>query len=310
MHSYSPDTNLTNFMAQIIDGKKIAQEIKNELKEKIEELKSSGCIPGLTVVIVGEDPASQIYVRMKTKASQELGINSETIALPADTLQTKLLELIDKLNKDESVHGILVQLPLPEQIDEDAIINSISPEKDVDGFHPVNRGKLMVGEDTFAPCTPLGIQEMLVRSNFDPNGKHVVIVGRSKIVGMPLATMLGQKKSGANATVTVCHTGTKDISYFTRQADILVAAIGRPEVIKGEMVKEGAAVIDVGINRVQAPDTEKGYRIVGDVEFESASQKAAAISPVPGGVGPMTIAMLLYNTVKSAQNFCASSSTG
>ncbi len=297
-------------MAQIIDGKKIAQEIKDELKSKIEELKNSGCVPGLTVVIVGVDPASQIYVRMKTKASQELGINSETIALPADTAQIELLELIDSLNHSENVHGILVQLPLPGQIDEDAVINAISPNKDVDGFHPVNRGRLVIGEDTFVPCTPLGIQEMLVRSDFEPGGKHVVIVGRSKIVGMPLAAMLAQKKAGANATVTVCHTGTKDIGYFTRQADILVAAVGRPEVIKGDMVKEGAAVIDVGVNRVNASDTEKGYRIVGDVEFESVSKKAAAISPVPGGVGPMTIAMLLNNTVKSAQNFRASSSTG
>lgn len=297
-------------MAKIIDGKQIAQEIKDELKEKIKELKSSGCVPGLTVVIVGEDPASQIYVRMKTKASQELGINSETIALPAGTSQTSLLELVDKLNNDDSVDGMLVQLPLPDQIDEDVIINSISPEKDVDGFHPLNRGRLVAGEDTFVPCTPLGIQEMLIRSNFDPNGKHVVIVGRSKIVGMPLATMLAQKKAGANATVTLCHTGTKDISHFTKQADILVAAVGRPEVIKGDMLKEGAVVIDVGVNRVNAPEMEKGYRIVGDVEFESASKRAAAISPVPGGVGPMTIAMLLSNTVKAASNFCASSSTG
>ena len=220
------------------------------------------------------------------------------------------MELIQRLNQDRKVHGILVQLPLPEQIDEDAVIHSISPDKDVDGFHPVNRGKLAVGEDTFVPCTPLGIQEMLVRSGFDPGGKHVVIVGRSKIVGMPLATMLAQKKAGANATVTVCHTGTRDIAQFTRQADILIAAVGRPEVITGDMVKRDAVVIDVGVNRVEAPGTEKGYRIVGDVEFESVSQHAAAISPVPGGVGPMTIAMLLHNTVKSAKNFCASSSTG
>lgn len=297
-------------MAEIIDGKKIAQEIKDELRSKMEELKNSGCVPGLTVVIVGEDPASQIYVRMKTKASQELGMHSETIALPVETQQTKLLGLIDQLNKDDSVHGILVQLPLPGQIDEDVVINSISPDKDVDGFHPVNRGKLVVGEDSFVPCTPLGIQAMLLRSGFNPGGKHVVIVGRSKIVGRPLAILMIQKKSGANATVTVCHTGTKDIGYFTRQADILVAAIGRPEVIKGDMIKEGAAVIDVGVNRVDAPETEKGYQIVGDVDFETASQRAAAISPVPGGVGPMTIAMLLNNTIKSAQNFCASSSTG
>lgn len=296
--------------AQVIDGKKIAAEIKISLREKIQSLADSGIVPGLTVVLVGENPASQIYVRMKTKACAELGINSPTINLSSDISQTRLLNILEDLNRDNSVHGILVQLPLPNHIDEQVIITAISPEKDVDGFHPVNRGKLILGEDTFVPCTPFGIQEMLVRSGYDPYGKHVVIVGRSKIVGLPLATLLMQKKAGANATVTVCHTGTDDLGKFTKQADILIAAMGRPEIIKGDMVKPGAVVIDVGVNRVDDPNSEKGYRIVGDVEFDSAYQRAKAISPVPGGVGPMTIAMLLYNTVKAASNLCASSSTG
>ncbi|MFQ5823699.1 MAG: bifunctional methylenetetrahydrofolate dehydrogenase/methenyltetrahydrofolate cyclohydrolase FolD [bacterium] len=296
--------------ATIIDGKKIAEEIKNSLKDKIQKLKHEGIIPKLSVVLVGENPASQIYVRMKTKACQELGIDSPTINLSSEISQTKLLNIIDELNKDDMVHGILVQLPLPKHIDEEMVINSISPVKDVDGFHPFNRGKLIIGEETFVPCTPFGIQKMLVRSGFDPGGQHVVIVGRSKIVGLPLAILLMQKKAGANATVTMCHTGTEDLGKFTKQADILIAAMGRPEVIKGDMVKPGAVVIDVGVNRVEDLNSDKGYRIVGDVEFESACEIAKAISPVPGGVGPMTIAMLIYNTVKAAGDYCASSSTG
>lgn len=294
----------------LIDGRKIGEDIRRELKQKIDSLSEKGCIPGLTVVIVGENPASQVYVRMKTKASQELGMNSNTIALPANTSERDLLKTVSELNQDASVHGILVQLPLPEQIDERAVINSIAPEKDVDGFHPINRGKLMTGEDTFIPCTPLGIQEMLMRSGHSPEGKHVVVVGRSNIVGLPLANILVQKRPGANATVTVCHTGTGDLSRFTSQADILVAAVGRPEAIKGVMVKKGAVVIDVGVNRVEDATSEKGYRLVGDVDFDAASERARAISPVPGGVGPMTITMLIHNTVKAAQNICASSSTG
>lgn len=296
--------------AQIIDGKAIAEKIKASLKSEIERLALKGCIPGLTVVLLGNDPASQIYVKMKSKSCEQLGINSETINLPSETPQDELLTVIERLNENSAVHGILVQLPLPKQINEGVIIASISPAKDVDGFHPVNRGKLIMGEETFIPCTPLGIQEMLLRSDFSPEGKHVVIVGRSKIVGLPLATILVQKKGGANATVTVCHSRTENLSRFAAEADILIAAIGSPEFIKGEMVKPGAVVIDVGVNRVEDPRTEKGYRIVGDVEFQGAVERAKAISPVPGGVGPMTIAMLIHNTVKAAKKFCASSSTG
>jgi methylenetetrahydrofolate dehydrogenase (NADP+)/methenyltetrahydrofolate cyclohydrolase len=289
--------------ATILDGKKLANEIQASLKREIEKLRIEGCVPGLTVVLVGNNPASEIYVKMKNKTAAELGINAKTISLSADTSQRKLLAIIDNLNCDPTVHAILVQLPLPHQIDEQAVINSINPSKDVDGFHPVNRGKLLIGEDTFVPCTPLGVQELLLKNHVDPSGQHVVIVGRSKIVGLPLATMLIQKMTGANATVTVCHTGTKNLRNFTRQADILIAAIGKAEIIKGDMVKEGAVVVDVGVNRIDDPRSEKGYRLVGDVEFNSVSQKAAAITPVPGGVGPMTIAMLINNTVKAAKQF-------
>ncbi|MFQ5706175.1 MAG: bifunctional methylenetetrahydrofolate dehydrogenase/methenyltetrahydrofolate cyclohydrolase FolD [bacterium] len=297
-------------VAQIIDGKKIAEEVKNSLRVRIGHLQEMGVTPGLTVVLVGENPASEIYVRMKTRACADLGIHSPTIRLPSSTSQEQLLARLSGLNQDDSVHGILVQLPLPEQIDEQEVIQSIAPEKDVDGFHPVNRGKLVMGEETLVPCTPLGIREMLVRSGFAPDGKHVVIVGRSKIVGLPLATLLVQKKPHANATVTICHTGTKDLAAYTRQADILIAALGRPKAITAEMIKPGAVVVDVGVNRVSDPSNEKGYRIVGDVEFETAVHKAKAISPVPGGVGPMTIAMLLQNTVEAAFHLSASSSIG
>lgn len=297
-------------LAKIINGKEIANEIKSSLRDRIKKLKDAGIVPQLTVILVGENPASQIYVRMKRKACEELEIHSPTLNLPTDVSQTRLLNSLDELNKDKSVHGILVQLPLPEHIDEQQVLQAVSQVKDVDGFHPANRGKLIMGEETFVPCTPLGIQQMLIRSGYDPGRKHVVIVGRSKIVGLPLATLLLQKREGANATVTVCHTGTGNLGKITRQADILIAAMGRPEVIKGDMVKPGAVVIDVGVNRVENPSSEKGYRIVGDVEFDSACQRAKAISPVPGGVGPMTIAMLMYNTVKAASNLSASSSTG
>jgi len=289
--------------AALLDGKKLANEIQSALKSEIEKLKAERCFPGLTVILVGNNPASEIYVKMKNKTAAELGINSKTIVLPADTSQNKLLAIIDDLNNDPTVHAILVQLPLSGHIDEQVVINSINPLKDVDGFHPINRGKLLIGEDTFVPCTPLGVQELLLRNYIDPSGKHVVIVGRSKIVGLPLATMLIQKKEGANSTVTVCHTGTKNLGHFTRQADILIAAIGRAEIVKGDMVKEGAVVVDVGVNRIEDPRSEKGYRLVGDVEFNSVSQKVAAITPVPGGVGPMTIAMLISNTVKAAKQF-------
>lgn len=296
--------------AQIIDGKKISEIMRSGLKPRIAELKKNDCVPSISMVFVGDSPASEIYVRMKNRACEQLGIRSETINLTHDISQTQLLNTIQELNRNPKVHGILVQLPLPQHMDEQVIIHSILPSKDVDGFHPVNRGKLVVGEETFVPCTPLGIQELLTHSNFSPEGKHVVIVGRSRIVGLPLASIFVQKRARANATITVCHSGTKNLRHFTSQADILIAAIGSPEFIKGEMIKEGAVVIDVGINRVEAPGTEKGYRIVGDVEFESVAERARAVTPVPGGVGPMTIAMLLSNTVKAAEQFCASSSTG
>lgn len=297
-------------MARIIDGKKIADQILSELKAEITRLINLGCKPGLTVVLVGENPASQVYVRMKTRRAAELGIESRTKLLPAETSERELLEVIERLNADNSVHGILVQLPLPSQIDENKVIHAITPDKDVDGFHPVNRGRLLVGEDTLAPCTPLGIHELLRRSGYELPGKHVVIVGRSKIVGLPLATMLVQKLPTANATVTMCHTGTTDLAHFTRQADILIAAAGKPEVVNESMIKDDVVVIDVGVNRVDDPNAEKGYRLVGDVKFDTVSKKAAAITPVPGGVGPMTIAMLMHNTVKAAARICASSSTG
>ncbi len=284
----------------IIDGKKVAQEIRNELKEKVAGLKSAyGKVPGLVTIIVGENPASKVYVRMKHKACEEVGMNPKIEALPATTSEDELVSLIKKYNNDENFHGILVQLPLPEQIDEDKIIETISPEKDVDGFHPVNVGKLLIGQDTFEPCTPAGVVELLKRYNIETKGKHVVVVGRSNIVGKPVAAMLLQKKEGANAIVTVCHSAANNLSDYTKSADILIAAIGRPRFITGEMVKEGVVVIDVGINRVDAPETKKGYKLVGDVDFDDVSQKASFITPVPGGVGPMTIAMLLNNTYKS-----------
>ena len=288
-------------LAQIIDGKKIAEQIANELLIEIEKLKATRIYPGLATVLVGEDPASKAYVRMKEKKCDELGIAAIGYKLPNSTSEDELLKIIAELKRDDSIHGILVQLPLPEQINEKNIINSIPVNKDVDGFHPLNWGKMMTGEDTFLPCTPAGIQEMLVRSGNNPEKKHVVIVGRSKIVGLPLANILVKKGPGANATVTICHTGTQSLPEITKKADILIAAIGRAEVITADMVNEKAVVIDVGVNRVEAPETKKGYRLIGDVHFESVSQKVKAISPVPGGVGPMTIIMLMKNTVKAAK---------
>lgn len=288
--------------AAIIDGKKIAEEIKGELKEKINELKGKGVTPGLAVVLVGDDPASQVYVRMKGKACEELGIYSETLKYPADLSEEELLSIIDGLNENPRIHGILVQLPLPKHINETKVLNRISPEKDVDGFHPVNVGKMLIGDPGFLPCTPHGIQELLLRSGNDPEGKHVVVVGRSNIVGKPVAAILMQKKKGANATVTVCHSRTRDLPGICRQGDILIAAMGVPEFIKADMVKEGAVVIDVGVNRVDDPSAKRGYRLVGDVDFEAVKEKASAITPVPGGVGPMTIVMLMKNTVIAAEN--------
>ena len=286
-------------MAEIINGKEIAKEIREEIRREVTDLKDqTGEVPGLAVVLVGEDPASEVYVRMKEKACKKAGINSFKYCLPADTGQTELLKLINQLNQDPRVNGILVQLPLPDRIDEGKIINAIDPEKDVDGFHPVNVGRLMMGEEGFLPCTPLGIMELLKRSGNSPEGKHVVVVGRSNIVGKPIAMMLIRKKKGANATVTICHTGTRDLAAITRQADILIVSAGRPGTITAEMVKEGAVVIDVGVNEVGR--TPEGKRILaGDVDFDRVSSRARAITPVPGGVGPMTIAMLLKNTLRA-----------
>lgn len=271
------------------------------MKKKIVELRSKGVTPGLAVVLVGEDPASQVYVRMKGKACEELGLYSETIRLPAEYAEDALLKIIDDLNANPKIHGILVQLPLPEHIDETKILNRINPGKDVDGFHPVNVGRMLIGDPGFLPCTPHGVQELLVRSGNSPEGKHVVVVGRSNIVGKPVAAILMQKKKDANATVTVCHSRTKDLPSVTRQGDIVVAAMGVPGFVKADMVKEGAVVIDVGVSRVDDPSAKKGYRLMGDVDFEAVKEKASAITPVPGGVGPMTIVMLMKNTVISAE---------
>ncbi len=287
--------------ATIIDGTAIGKQIREELKGEVAELRKRGVVPGLTVVLVGEDPASQVYVRMKGKAADELGMKSDTIRLPVDTPERDLLSLLDRLNADATVHGILVQLPLPKHMDASKVLLRMKPEKDVDGFHPVNVGKLVIGDHTgFRPCTPAGVQELLIRSGADPGGKHVVVVGRSLIVGRPVANILMQKEQGANATVTVAHTGTRDLAAITRQGEILVVAAGRPEVITGDMIRPGAVVIDVGVNRVEDPKAEKGYRLVGDVKFSEAKEVASKITPVPGGVGPMTIALLMRNTVQAA----------
>lgn len=285
---------------QIIDGKKVASEIKNELKIQIDELKKSGKnVPGLVAILVGDNPASHIYVSSKSKACQEIGMRSVVEKLSSDISQNDLIELINKYNQDENYHGILVQLPLPKYIDEEKIIESISPQKDVDGFHPISLGNLLIGKDTFVSCTPAGIQELLKRYKINTQGKHVVVVGRSNIVGKPVANLLLQKNQYANAIITICHSATNDLSYYTRQADILIAAIGKAEMIKADMVKEGVVVIDVGINRIEDTSNKKGYKIVGDVAFDEVSKKASYITPVPGGVGPMTIAMLLNNTFKA-----------
>ncbi len=288
--------------AIIIDGKKVAEAVKSGLRERIRLLAEKKIIPNLTVILVGEDPASRVYVSMKEKACDQLGLLSETVQLPDSVTQEALLNAIQELNRDASVHGILVQMPLPGHIDSRRVIETIDPKKDVDGFHPVNVGKLVAGTPSFVPCTPAGILELLTHYGYVPDGKHVVIVGRSNIVGKPLANLLIQKSATGNATVTVCHTHTKDLAVYTRQADILVAAAGRPKTITGEMVREGVVVIDVGMNRVDDPSAKRGYRLAGDVDFEPVSRKAAAITPVPGGVGPMTIVMLMKNTVQAAEN--------
>jgi methylenetetrahydrofolate dehydrogenase (NADP+)/methenyltetrahydrofolate cyclohydrolase len=287
--------------AEIIDGKKISAEIKEGLKEKINLLKEKGRVPGLAAVLVGDNPASQIYVNMKVKACGEIGILSEVSRYPKDLPESELLDKIRELNLQKHIHGILVQFPMPPQISEEKVILTIDSKKDVDGFHPFNVGMMVAGKPTFLPCTPFGIQELMIRSGHDPAGKHVVILGRGSLVGRPLAIMLFQKAKGANATVSVCHTGTKNIAEITRQADILIAAMGKARFVTKDMVKPGVVVIDVGTNRIEDPSTKSGYRLVGDVDFDAVSQVASAISPVPGGVGPMTIAMLLSNTVRSCE---------
>lgn len=284
----------------IIDGKSVAEDIRSELKEKVAELKEkTGKVPGLVTIIVGDNPASKFYVNMKSKACTEIGMNSKIEELSADITEEELLNMVKEYNDNPDYHGILVQLPLPDHISEDKIIETIAVEKDVDGFHPISTGNLMIGKDTFYPCTPYGIVELLKRYSIETSGKHVVVVGRSNIVGKPIANMMLQKKEAANSIVTVCHSAAGDLSYYTKQADILIAAIGRANFITGDMVKDGVVVIDVGINRVEDASVKKGYRVVGDVDFDEVSKKASYITPVPKGVGPMTIAMLMVNTVEA-----------
>jgi methylenetetrahydrofolate dehydrogenase (NADP+) / methenyltetrahydrofolate cyclohydrolase len=287
--------------AKIISGKEVSAEIRLELKARVAALKAKGVAPGLGVVLVGEDPASISYVSAKARGAEEIGVFEETIRMFATATEEEILAMVDRLNRDPRFNGILVQLPLPKWVSPDKVINLISPAKDVDGFHPINVGKLLRGEPCPLPCTPYGVVQLLVRAGHSPEGKHVVICGRSNIVGKPLAALLMQKKKGANATVTVCHTGTRDLPHFTKQADILVAAMGVPKAITADMIREGCVVIDVGVNRVEDPTHPKGYRLVGDCDFEAMKDKAAAITPVPGGVGPMTVTMLLLNTVEAAE---------
>jgi len=287
-------------MAKIIDGKQIAADIREELKTKVAQLKQKGITPGLGVILVGADPASVSYVTAKEKACNDIGMFSDDNRLPADTSEKDLLALVDKMNKDPKIHGILVQLPLPKHIDEQKVLLAIDPTKDVDGFHPVNVGKMCVGQKAFLPCTPHGVVQLLIRSGVKLDGAEVVIVGRSNIVGKPLANMLIQKSPIGNAKVTVCHTRTKDIAYHTKRADIVIAAAGRPNTITADMIRQGAVIIDVGVNRIEDSSKKAGFRLVGDVDFEGCSKVASLITPVPGGVGPMTITMLLYNTVESA----------
>jgi methylenetetrahydrofolate dehydrogenase (NADP+)/methenyltetrahydrofolate cyclohydrolase len=292
--------------AKIISGNEVAKEIRAELKERVGKLKERGVTPGLVMIRVGEDPASVSYVSGKEKAAEEIGVWTQTIVLPENASEKELLAKVQEMNKAAHVEGILVQLPLPKHINADEVLNLIDPAKDVDGFHPVNVGKMLIGDPYFMPCTPHGAVELMVRSGNPPEGKHVVICGRSNIVGKPLMAMLVQKNKRANATVTVVHTGTKNMAQITRQADILVAAMGSPEVIKADMVKEGAVVIDVGVNRVgwkpsKTDPTKQVPDLRGDVDFEAVKEKASAITPVPGGVGPMTITMLMVNTVVAAE---------
>jgi len=293
--------------AEIIDGKAIGAQIRAELKPRVDELLARGTKPGLAVVLVGDDPASQVYVRMKAKACAEIGMHSETVLLPSATSEADLLATVDRLNADPTIHGMIVQLPVPDQINADRALRRIDPRKDADGFHPENVGKVSIGDKTgFPPATPSGVQQMLLKTGVETQGAHAVIVGRSNIVGRPMASLLWQHGPGGNATVTVCHSRTRNLPDVTRLADILIVAIGRPNFVTGDMIRPGAVVIDVGVNRVDDPSRERGYRLVGDVDFEAAAEVASAITPVPGGVGPMTVTMLLYNTVQAAGQWAAS----
>jgi methylenetetrahydrofolate dehydrogenase (NADP+)/methenyltetrahydrofolate cyclohydrolase len=288
--------------ARILDGVAMGRAIRQEVGQDVARLLQAGIKPGLAVVLVGEDPASQVYVRSKGKACEEAGMHSVTIRLPAETSEAELLATIDRLNADPAIHGMLVQLPIPKRMNSDRVLRRIDPRKDVDGFHPENVGKLVTGDPTaFRPATPYGVQQMLIRSGIETKGAHAVIVGRSNIVGKPMANLLIQQGPGGDATVTVCHSRTRDLPSITRQADILVAAIGKAEFVTADMVRPGAVVIDVGINRVDDATREKGYRLCGDVAYEPVAAIASAITPVPGGVGPMTIAMLLKNTLQAAE---------
>jgi len=287
--------------AQIIDGKQIAKEVRAGLKDRIAALKEQQITPGLAAVLVGDDPASETYVRSKARACDKLGLYSEVIRKPSDLTQDELLAIVNSLNQNPKIHGILVQSPLPDLIDELSVTLAIKPEKDVDGFHPHNVGMMLIGRPVLLPCTPHGIVKLLEKANIDTEGKEVVVVGRSNIVGKPIAALLVQKSKPGNATVTIAHSRTKNLAEVTRRADILIAAIGRPETITGDMVSDGVVIIDVGVNRVDDPGTEKGYRLVGDVAYDECVEKASFITPVPGGVGPMTIAMLMSNTVQAAE---------
>jgi methylenetetrahydrofolate dehydrogenase (NADP+)/methenyltetrahydrofolate cyclohydrolase len=288
--------------ARVLDGASIAKVIRDEVAADVSRLRSQGRKPGLAAVLVGEDPASAVYVRSKGKACEEAGMHSVTIRLPAETAEAELLDTVDRLNADPEINGILVQLPLPKHMNSEKVLRRIEPSKDVDGFHPINVGKLVTGDKTaFRPATPYGVQQMLIRSGIETKGAHAVIVGRSNIVGRPMANLLIQQGPGGDATVTVCHSRTRDLPAITRQADILIAAIGKPEFVTADMVRPGAVVIDVGINRVDDASRARGYRLAGDVAYDSVAQIASAITPVPGGVGPMTIAMLLQNTLQAMQ---------
>lgn len=289
-------------MGNLIDGRAVAEKVYVDLRGEIAALKSKGITPGLAVVLVGDDPASRAYVRSKDKMSRELGLHSVKLELPESTSQADLLARVEELNRDSAIHGILVQSPPPKQIDEAAIVRALDPRKDVDGFHPLNVAKLAMGDSTgFVPCTPLGVQRLLIESKIDIAGAHVVVLGRSMIVGKPVALLLMQKAKGGDATVTVAHSRSKNLEAITHAADILIAAIGRAHFVRANHVREGAVVIDVGINRVEDKNDKRGYRLVGDVAFDEVAPKARAVTPVPGGVGPMTIAMLMSNTVKAAQ---------